>query len=123
MRRAGFPGLKLWLPVMGLSLALTGCHSAMIQATVHNEGATPLQLLEVDYPSASFGTQGLAPGGDFKYRFKVLGSGKVKMLYTDAAGKEHSSEGPELHEGLEGQLLIVVGATGVQWTPHLTASR
>ena len=123
MKRAAYwRGTRLLL-VGTLLLPLGGCHSAMVQATVHNGGAAALQLIEVDYPSASFGTQGLAPGGDFKYRFKVLGSGKVKMLYTDATGKEHSSEGPELHEGLEGQLQIVISSGGVQWTPHLTTSR
>ncbi len=104
-----------------LSGLLTGCHSAMIQTTVHNSTGGVLQLIEVDYPSASFGTQGLAPGADFRYRFKVLGSGNLKILYTDASGKEQTGTGPELHEGLEGQLLIDVAEHGVVWTPKLTA--
>ena len=100
-----------------LSGLLTGCHSAMIQTTVHNSTGTMLQLIEVDYPSASFGTQGLASGGDFRYRFKVLGSGNVKIVYTDRSGKEQTATGPELREGLEGQLLINVAEGGVTWTP------
>ena len=94
----------------------------MINATIHNGSKAALQLIEVDYPSASFGTQGLAPGADFRYRFKVLGSGKLKILYTNGAGKEVSAEGPELHEGLEGQLMVVVTEAGVQWAPHLSQS-
>ena len=108
---------------LALLCSLTGCHSAMIETTVHNGTHAPLQLIEVDYPSASFGTQGLQPGADYKYRFKVLGSGNMKILYTDQAGKEHSGSGPEVHEGLEGQLVISVGETSVQWTPKLAASR
>ncbi len=123
MRRAALPLVPLSLLRTTPLLPLAGCHSAMIQATVHNGGPAALQLIEVDYPSASFGAQGLVPGGDFKYRFKVLGSGKLKVLYTDGAGQEHSSEGPELQEGLEGQLAITISGSGVQWTPHLTASR
>ena len=110
------------LPVAALVLSLTGCHSAMIQATVHNGTGSPLQLIEVDYPSASFGTQDLAPGAEYKYRFKVLGSGNLKILYTDKSGKERTQDGPELHEGLEGQLLIDVAEGGVQWSPKLTVA-
>ncbi len=110
------------LPLVVLLGSLTGCHSAMVQATVHNSTGGTLQLIEVDYPSASFGTQGLAPGGDFKYRFKVLGSGNLKILYTDKGGKELTGNGPELHEGLEGQLLIDIADAGVHWTPKLTAA-
>ncbi len=95
----------------------------MIQATVRNSTRRPLQLIEVDYPSASFGTQGLAPGAEYKYRFKVLGSGNLKILYTDQGGKERTQGGPELHEGLEGQLLIDVAESGGRWTPRLTAAR
>ena len=57
-----------------LSTLLAGCHSAYINTTVTNHTAKPIELLEVDYPSASFGTQNLAPGGVFHYRFKILGS-------------------------------------------------
>ncbi len=111
------------ISALGLVLPLAGCHSAMIQATVHNGTSGALQLIEVDYPSASFGTQGLAPGADFKYRFKVLGSGHVKILYTGASGSEQTQSGPELREGLEGQLLITVADGGVQWTPKLSVAR
>ena len=111
------------LPALALLCSVTGCHSAMIETTIHNNTRAPLQLIEVDYPSASFGTQGLQPGADFKYRFKVLGSGTLKILYTDQLGKDHTGNGPEVHEGLEGQLLIDVGETNVQWTPKLSAAR
>ena len=66
-------------------LTLTGCHSAYIAATISNRTPEPLSLIEVDYPSASFGTQALAPGQDFHYRFKVLGNGATTILWTDAA--------------------------------------
>ncbi len=116
MRRGVFPALALFC-------SLTGCHSAMIETTIHNSTTSPLQLIEVDYPSASFGTQGLQPGAEFKYRFKVLGSGNLKILYTDQTGKEHTGNGPEVHEGLEGRLLITVDQAGVQWSPSLTSAR
>jgi len=87
--------------------ALTGCHSAVIDATLSNRTAEPLSLVEVDYPSASFGTQSLAPGRDFHYRFKVLGNGPATILWTDAAHQDHKSSGLDLHEGEEGKLTIL----------------
>ncbi len=97
------------------ALALTACHSAFVNATIQNRSSQPIHLIEVDYPSASFGTQSLAPGGDFHYRFKVLGEGRMKLIYTDAAHQEKKFEGPELKEGAEGALTITILPNDVQW--------
>ena len=109
MRGLGLAGLA------GVALGLAGCHSAFVDAVVRNRTAEPVTLVEVDYPSASFGTQTLAPGADFHYRFKVLGSGKVKLLWTDTKHVEQHSDGPELDEGDEGPLAVTLGAAGVAW--------
>jgi hypothetical protein len=103
-------------------IATTGCHSPYVAATVSNHTSRPIELLEVDYPSASFGTQNLAPGADFHYRFKVLGSGGVKLLYTDSTHLDHKSDGPLLKEGAEGPLAIVINDTGVTWQPAPTVN-
>jgi hypothetical protein len=97
------PRLLLALTVV---LALTGCHSAFIDTTIYNRTAEPLSLIEVDYPSASFGTQALAPGQEFRYRFKVLGDGPTTLLWSDAAHHERKISGPPLREGDEGKLTI-----------------
>ena len=104
-------------PLMALSaaLTLTGCHSAYIETTVTNHTAQPIELLEVDYPSASFGTQNLAPGAAFHYRFKVLGAGPTKLLYTDASHKDHTSSGPPFVEGQEGRLSIGIEDATAKW--------
>lgn len=102
---------------LAATLLLTaGCHSRYIEATVTNHTAAPIQLLEVDYPSASFGTQNLAPDASFHYRFKILGSGPTKLLYTDASHQNHSSNGPDLKEGDEGRLTIDITPANPQWT-------
>jgi hypothetical protein len=103
------------LALLPCLIAATGCHSAFVNATVSNRTAQPLLLLEVDYPSASFGTQSLAPGADFHYRFKVLGSGNLKLTYTDAAHQEHKFDGPFLDEAADGPLTITVTPEGAQW--------
>ena len=96
-----------------------GCHSAFVNATVHNASGRTVSLIEVDYPSASFGVQSLAPTADLQYRFKILGSGAIKIVYTDAAQQEHRVTGPLLHEGLTGTLEVSITAAGVQWSTHL----
>jgi hypothetical protein len=103
-------------------IATTGCHSPYVITTVSNRTVQPIELLEVDYPSASFGTQNLAPGADFHYRFKVLGSGNMRVLYTDSAHQDHKADGPFLKEGAEGPLTIVLTDTGVLWQPSPTVA-
>ncbi len=98
------------------ALTLTGCHSAHIDATISNRTSAPIPLIEVDYPSASFGTQNLAPGQDYHYRFKVLGNGATSVLWTDAAHQDHKAPGPSLKETDEGALTIVFNPTGPIWT-------
>lgn len=97
------------------ALSFLGCHSPFVEATVSNQTAQQLKLIEVDYPSASFGTQALAPGANFHYRFKVLGQGKLTLTYTDSANHEQKSEGPVLKEGAEGPLHITIRSDGTTW--------
>lgn len=97
--------------------SLLGCRSAVVDASVVNATAQPIQLLEVDYPSASFGTQTLPAGQTFHYRLKVLGSGPLKITWTDAAHQDHSAKGPTLVEHTSGSLVISITPTGVTWNP------
>ena len=110
------------LALLTTLIASTGCHSPYVATTVSNRTSRPIELLEVDYPSASFGTQNLAPGADFHYRFKVLGSGSMKLLYTDSIHQDHKSDGPFLKEGAEGPLAIVIADSGVTWQPAPTVA-
>jgi hypothetical protein len=94
-----------FVPVLG---GLTGCHSFHIDTTIENRSGAAVELLEVDYPSASFGTDAVAAGGDFHYRFDVQGSGPITIQYTDADHKAVKITGPTLHERQEGRLQIVL---------------
>lgn len=107
-----------------ISYSIAGCRSPYVTATITNQSSGPISLIEVDYPSASFGTGSLAPGEQFHYRFKILGSGAVKIQFTDAAGKSHTASGPELKEKEEGSLDIHIGENAqVSWGLHLSASK
>ena len=111
------------LAVCTVLLAAAGCRSPYIEATVTNHTAQPIELIEVDYPSASFGTENLAPGADFHYRFQVLGEGATKILYTDSAHHDHKFDGPILKEGTHGRLAIVITPSNVTWQSNLAFPR
>ncbi|ADV82724.1 hypothetical protein [Terriglobus saanensis] len=95
------------------ALGSVGCRSKYIEATLENRTGETLHLVTVEYPSASFGTQQLLPGASFHYRFKLLGSGPVKLSWVDAARAEHAQVGPEMLEGQQGQLEVVFKSAGV----------
>ncbi len=98
------------LPVFGL---VCGCHSYHIETTVENRTGAPIQLLEVDYPSASFGTDTLDAGADFHYRIQIRGSGALKVQYTETASHQvRQISGPQLFEQQEGRLEIVLLPAG-----------
>jgi hypothetical protein len=103
-----------------LLLATVGCKSAYVAATVSNRTGGPVTLIEVDYPSASFGRESLANNATFPYRFKILGSGPTRITWTDAAHHEHTSTGPDLHEGQQGRMLIVLTPSNATWSASLT---
>lgn len=94
-----------------------------MQTTITNQGAT-IHTLEVDYPSQSFGTETLGTNQVFHYRFKVQGSGPVKMQFQDATGKMRSSTGPSLAEGAEGTIAVTITPDArVSWTPTVHNNR
>lgn len=107
-----------------VSFVLAGCHSAFVSATIINNTSAQVTLIEVDYPSASFGVGALGRGAQYHYRFKILGDGPVKLQYTDVSGKTYTSSGPDLREGEEGTLQIRIDASGnVSWIPNLARTR
>jgi hypothetical protein len=101
------------------TFGLSGCHSAYVQASIINATTSPITLVELDYPSASFGTGSLAPGATYRYRFQMIGSGDAKVLWTDAAQHEHTVKGPALHERQEGTLTVRITGASADWTTHL----
>jgi hypothetical protein len=123
--RIGSRGWILASMAMPALMTLAGCHSYHIETTVENRTGVAIQLLEVDYPSASFGADSLAADGVFHYRIQLRGSGPLKVLYTVASGNQAQRqvqiEGPALAEPQEGQLEIVLLPGGkAEFHPKLT---
>lgn len=87
-------------------LAISGCKSYWVNARIENQTGQPIRELEVDYPTASFGTNTLAPGAAMHYRFQIRGSGPVKVEYTLPDGKTAHAQALNLAEREHGQLTI-----------------
>jgi hypothetical protein len=106
MRLRGGAIALVFLPVFSL---LPGCHSYQIDVGVENRSGQAIDLVEIDYPSASFGVDTLAAGAEFHYHFKVRGSGPLTVQYTDRATRQvRQISGPSLYERQEGRLEIVL---------------
>jgi len=111
--------LTLGSTALLLPAVLAGCRSPYIAATVENQTGGQVSLVEVDYPSASFGKESIPNGDAFHYRFKVLGSGQTSVVWTDAGHHQHTSKGPDLHELQEGSLTVVLGPSSATWQTQL----
>jgi len=107
-------------PLLGVGF-FCGCHSYQIDATVENRTGAAIELLEVDYPSASFGADHIASGAIYHYRFQIRGSGPLKITYTGVDNKQIQIDGPTFVERQQGQLKIVLLPDGkAQFIPQLT---
>ncbi len=102
-------------------LAAAGCHSYHVETTVQNRTGEAIQLLEVDYPSASFGANSMAAGATLHYRIQLQGAGSLKIQYTAANGRQAQIEGPSLAERQQGRLEIILLPGGrAEFHPELT---
>jgi len=105
------------------TLAVSGCRSHHVAVTVENRTGAAVQLLEVDYPSASFGADSLAGNADLHYRIQIRGEGVVAVQYAGRGGVPVKMTGPQLAEGQEGSLHIVLLPDGkAEFHPQLTAA-
>lgn len=120
MRRPLLSGLISAVVLSPVWLA-AGCHSYHIDTTIENRTGAAIRLLEVDYPSASFGADQVAAGGDFHYRIQIEGSGQLQITYTGADDKQVQIKGPEFVQRQQGRLEIVLLPGGkAEFHPELT---
>jgi hypothetical protein len=105
-------------------LSLSACQSAFVQTSITNHSGSAVTLVEVDYPSASFGTQQIDNSTTYHYRFKIQDSGPVKITFTGDSGKTYAAVGPTLSEGQQGSLMITLEPGGkVDWAPELVTAK
>jgi hypothetical protein len=118
LRRLASVGCGVALAVAVVVAA--GCRSHHVEITVVNQTGAAIELLEVDYPNASFGADSIAAGAEFHYRIQIQGSGALKAQYT-IGGKVEQVTGPRVFEGQQGSLRIVLLPEGkAEMVPLLT---
>ena len=89
-------------------MAAAGCHSYHVETTVVNRTGQTIQLLEVEYPSATFGADRMAAGEILHYRIQLRDSGPLKVQYKAGNGQTTQTQGPVVAERQEGRLEIVL---------------
>ena len=106
--------------LLPLVFALTGCKSPHVDITVLNHTGDTVNLLEVDYPSASFGVDSLPAGAVYHYRVRLQDSGPIKAQFTEGRTHQYKSTGPTVHEKQEGRIEIVLDPAGkIEFHPQL----
>src|SRR4029077_9929196 len=89
-----------------LVFILAGCRAHMVTVRLVNASVEPISTVIVDYPSATFGKDKLAPGETFSSPVKFTDTGPIKVQFTDAKGVNHSYTGPVVHQNAEGSIEI-----------------
>jgi len=108
--------------VLFCAITLCACKSYHIDVTVTNNTGSAISLLEVDYPSASFGADTLAAGANFHYLIQTRGSSPLKVQYTAANGRQVQIAGPTLYEKQEGKIEVVLLPDGkAEFHPSMTS--
>lgn len=102
---------RVWpIVILACTALLAGCHgswnSEWVNVRVQNQSGETVRLLEVDYPSASFGADSIAAGSTMQYRFQINGAGPIKLEYSLGNGKKVHASGPKLEEGQHGTIMI-----------------
>jgi hypothetical protein len=101
-------------------LMAASCRSYIVHLTVVNHTGSTVNLLEVDYPNASFGVDTLPAGSVYHYRLQLQDSGHIKVQYTAGEKQQYTSTGPTLHERQQGDLEIILDPNGkTEFHPHL----
>src|SRR5215813_3710893 len=85
-------------------IPLAGCRSRVVKVNLTNSGTEPVATIIVDYPTATFGKDRLAPGETFSYAIKPLETGPLKLQFTDAQGANHTYTGLTLHQNDDGAI-------------------
>jgi hypothetical protein len=111
----------LRFPVFLLALAaIAGCRSRVVEVKLINTSGQPLSVIIVDYPTATFGVNKLDPGATYEYPIKVLGTGELKVQFTDASGHSHSFTGPSLEKNDDGLVTVKLSQESATATSNVS---
>jgi hypothetical protein len=94
--------------ILAVVCVATACRSPHVDISVENRTGSEIRLLEVDYPSASFGADSLAADATMHYKVQLQDKGAVKVQYMAPDHKQPQATGPEISEGQYGKLEIIL---------------
>lgn len=109
---------KIIIALLAAAL-LAGCRAHMVTIKLVNTSAEPISTIIVDYPSATFGKDRLAPGETFSSSVKFIDTGKLKVQFTDAKGGNHTYSGPTLYRDTEGTIEVRLDQNNASAFPNL----
>ena len=104
-----------------VALSLAGCRAHMVTIRLINSSPEPISTIIVDYPSATFGKDKLAPKETFASSVKFTDTCMIKVQFTDAKGTNHTYTGPVVHKNDEGSIDLKLDQNSAQATPNLTS--
>lgn len=98
---------------------LASCRSHMVTIRLVNTSSEPISTIIVDYPSATFGKDRLAPGETYSSSVKFIDTGNLKVQFTDAKGGNHTYSGPTLYRDAEGTIEVRLDQRNASAFPNL----
>src|ERR1700749_691628 len=98
---------------------LAGCRARVVDINLTNTSNAEVKTIIIDYPTATFGRDKLAPGETFHYSIKPLETGMLKIQYTDVLGSIHTYTGTQLHKDDRGTIEVNINQGGVLVKPSL----
>jgi hypothetical protein len=95
-------------------IAMAGCHAHVVKISVTNSSSEPIKTIIVDYPSATFGKDILAPRETYFSLIKPVDKGPIKVRFTDAQGATHTYKSISLEQGDDGSVDIKLTQTSAE---------
>jgi hypothetical protein len=104
-------------------IAMAGCRARVVKIILTNTSAEPIKTIIVDYPTATFGKDTLAPHETYFSLVKPVDKGRIKVHFTDAQGTTHTYESVSLEPGDDGWVNIKLTQTSAETGFDLTRHR
>jgi len=92
-------------------IALAGCRAHVVKISLTNTSSQPISTIIVDYPTATFGKDTLAPRETYFSLVKPVDKEPIKVRFTDAQGVSHTYESISLEQGDDGSVDIKLTQT------------
>ena len=105
------------------AVALLGCRARVVKISLTNTSTEPIKTIIVDYPSATFGKDALAPRETYFSLVKPIDKGPIMVRFTDAQGVSHTYKSASLQPGDDGWVSIKLTQTSAETGFDLARSR